>query len=58
MLGVAQLLLDLLHLGAITGVLAHIIAQLDRWTAVGSGDFDDDVEGLGLFAVGFVPEVI
>lgn len=58
MLGVAQLLLDLLHLGAITGVLAHVVAQLDGWTAVGSGDFDNDVEGFGFFAVGFVFEVI
>jgi hypothetical protein len=58
LLSVTQLPLNLLHLGAITGVLAHVVAQLDGWTTVGSGDFDDDVEGLGLFAVGFVSEVI
>jgi hypothetical protein len=58
LLGVAQLLLDLLYLSAITGVLTHVIAQLDGWTTIGSGDFDDDVEGLGFFAVGFVFKVI
>lgn len=58
LLDIAQLLLDLQHLGAITHVLAHVIAQLDSWAAVGSGDLDDDVEGLRLLAVGFVCEVI
>lgn len=51
MLSIAQLLLHPLDLLAVAGVLAHIVAELDGWTVVCGGDFDDDVEWFGLLAV-------
>jgi len=58
LLGVSQALLNPGHLFRVTGVLAQVITELDSGTAIRSGDFDDDVERLGLFAAGLVGEVI
>lgn len=48
MLGVPQLLLDLLDLGVVASVLAHIVAELDGRSAVRGGNLNDNVERLGL----------
>lgn len=58
MFNVPQRLLNLLNDILVPGILAHVIAELDCRVVVGTGDFDDDVERLGLLAVGFVGEVI
>lgn len=58
LLDVAQSLLDLVHRVQITRVLSNVIADLDRRTAGGRGDFDDDVEGCGLCARGRMGKVI
>lgn len=45
MLDISEFLLDFLDSIFVAGVLAHVVAELDGGTAVGAGDFDDDVEG-------------
>lgn len=45
MLDVSELLLDFLDSIFVAGILAHVVTELDGGTAVGAGDFDDDVEG-------------
>ena len=42
----------------VTSVFAEVVTELDSGTAIGSGDFDNNVQGLRLFSSGFVYEVI
>jgi hypothetical protein len=58
LLGVPQLLLNPSDLRRVAGVLAQVITKLDGRAAVRCGDFDDDVERFGLFAIGLVGEII
>ena len=58
LLDITQSLLDLVHGIQVAGVLANIVANLDRRTAGGRGDLDDDVERCGLRAGGKMGEVI
>lgn len=58
MFRVPELLLDLLHFVVVARVLAHVVTKLDSRAAVRSGDLDDNVEGLGLFAGGAADEVV
>jgi hypothetical protein len=47
-----------LHNSLVASVLAQVIAEFDCGTASGRGDFDDDVERDGFFAVGFPIKII
>lgn len=58
LLDIAQLLLHLCHLRAVTCILTHIVTQLDSRSTIRSRDLNDDVKGLGLFSVGLVIVVI
>lgn len=55
---ITELLLNILHSALIACVLAHVVTEFDSRAASRAGNLDDDVERLGLFAVGFVREVI
>lgn len=51
MFNVAKFLLNLLYSILVTGILPHIITQLNSRTTRSSSDLDDDIERLGLCAV-------
>ena len=55
---VSQPLLHFQHLSMVTSVFAEVVTELDSGTAIRSGDFDNDVQGLRLFSSGLVCEVI
>ena len=57
-LNVAKSLLDFFDGVCIAGVLADIVANLDGGSATGGRKLDDDVQGQGLLAIGFVKEII
>lgn len=48
----------ILDYALVAGILAHVVAQLDRRAAAGAGDLDDDVEGLRFLAFGLGREVV
>ena len=55
---VTKLLLNLLHSTLVSGVLPHIITQLNGGATGSGSDLDDDVERLGFRAIGLVCEVV
>ena len=58
LLNIAQLLLDLYHLGVVTSVLPEVVTELDSGTSIRSSDFNNDVQWLGFIACCFVCVIV
>ena len=57
-LNIAKRLLHVVHYLCVAGVLADVVADLDRRRAVCGGELDDDVERDGFLAGGEVCEIV